>query len=195
MMPRVNRTRFAVLGMLMSGPRSGYDLKKDFEEQISNFWSESLGQIYPTLYRLKEEKLVTVTVKRQQGRPERKVYRITKRGEEVFREWLALPAEPIRWRNELLLKVFFGSAMQPTDVLRHIEQFQTSELETQSLYQHFANEIESRDVSPERRLYWRLALSSGRHINQARLDWCREATDEIRRFTAEPERNRKKSHE
>ena len=43
-MPRVNRTRFAILGMLTSGPRSGYDLKKDFEEQISNFWSESLGK-------------------------------------------------------------------------------------------------------------------------------------------------------
>ena len=136
-----------------------------------------------------------MTVKRQPGRPERKVYRITKKGEKVFREWLALPAEPIRWRNELLLKVFFGAAMEPADVLRHIEQFQASELETQSLYQHYANEIESRDASPERRLYWRLALSSGRHINQARLNWCREAIDEIKNFTAKPSRKRKKSNE
>jgi len=194
-MPRVNRTRFAILGMLTSGPRSGYDLKKDFEEQISNFWNESLGQIYPALRRLKEEKLVTVTVKRQPGRPERKVYRITKKGENVFRAWLSLPAEPIRWRNELLLKVFFGSAMEPADVLRHIEQFQASELETQSLYQHYAQEIESRDATPERRLYWRLALSSGRHINQARLNWCREAIDEIKNFSGNPKRKRKRSNE
>jgi len=182
-MPRVNRTRFAILGMLTSGPRSGYDLKKDFEEQISHFWNESIGQIYPALARLKEEKLVSVTVKRQAGRPERKVYRITRKGEKAFRQWLAQPAEPIRWRNELLLKVFFGTFMEPEDVLRHIENMQASELETKSLYRHFEHEIETREASPERKLYWRLALSSGRHINQARLAWCREAIAEIKQFT------------
>ena len=192
-MPRINRTRFAILGMLMSGPRSGYDLKKDFEEQISNFWSESLGQIYPALSRLKEEKFVSVKIKREKGRPERKVYRITKKGEKAFRDWLALPAEPIRWRNELLLKVFFGSAMEPTDVLRHIEQLQAAELKTQSLYQHYENEIETRDASPERRLYWRLALSSGRHINEARLNWCSEAINEIKKFANKPKSKKKKS--
>ena len=181
-MPRVNRTRFAILGMLISGPRSGYDLKKDFEEQISHFWNESLGQIYPALRKLNEEKLVSCSVKRRRGRPERKVYRISKKGEKVFRDWLAKPAEPIRWRNELLLKVFFGSAMQPTDVIRHIEQMQQTELEIQKLYQHFAHEIETREATPERRLYWRLALSSGRHINQARIDWCEESIKEIKKF-------------
>jgi DNA-binding PadR family transcriptional regulator len=194
-MPRVNRTRYAILGMLMSGPRSGYDLKKDFEEQIGHFWSESLGQIYPTLGRLKDEKLVSVSVKREGVRPERKVYRITKKGETVFREWLTRPAEPIRWRNELLLKVFFGTAMEPTDVLQHIQQLQASELETRSLYQHFANEIEARKATTERKLYWRLALSSGRHINQARLNWCRESIEEIKKFTAKTKRRKKTSYE
>ena len=54
-MARENRTRFAILGMLMSGPKSGYDLKQDFEQRISPFWSESLGQIYPALHRMDEE--------------------------------------------------------------------------------------------------------------------------------------------
>jgi DNA-binding PadR family transcriptional regulator len=170
--------------MLMSNPRSGYDLKKDFEEQIGNFWSESLGQIYPALKTLNEEKLVSVTSRRNKGRPERKVYRITKKGEKAFREWLAQPAEPIRWRNELLLKVFFGTEMEPEDVLRHIERLEASELEIRLLYQHFDQEIERRPASPERKLYWRLALSSGRHINRARLAWCREAKEEINHFVS-----------
>lgn len=184
-MPRVNRTRYAILGMLMSGPRSGYDLKKDFEEQIGHFWSESLGQIYPALGALKQEKLVSVTVKRDGQRPERKVYRITKKGERAVRDWLAQPAEPIRSRNELLLKVFFGTAMDPEDVLEHIERLKAAELQTRSMYKHFEHEIETREASPERRLYWRLALSSGRHINQARLNWCREAIDEIGSFISQ----------
>ena len=184
-MARVNRTRFAILGMLISGPRSGYDLKKDFEEQISSFWNESLGQIYPALKRLHEESLVTVRVKKNKGRPERKVYRITAKGETLFQQWLKQPAEPMKWRNELLLKVFFGPAMKPDDVLEHIERFQRSELEKQQLYQYFAGEIETREATPERRLYWRLCLSSGQRINRARLDWCREAIEEIKSFVAQ----------
>lgn len=181
-MARVNRTRFAILGMLMSGPRSGYDLKKDFEEQISHFWNESLGQIYPTLRRLYDEKLVSVRITRRAGRPERKVYRITKRGEEVFREWLRQPAQPIRWRNELLLKVFFGTELEPADVLCHVEQLEAAQAEVQALYEHLAEEIERRDATPKRRMYWRLALASGRHINKARLAWCREAREAIQSF-------------
>lgn len=181
-MARINRTRYAILGMLVSGPRSGYDLKKDFEEQISSFWSESLGQIYPALKKMHTESLVAVSLRKAKGRPERKVYRITKKGESAFREWLKLPAEPIKWRNELLLKVFFGTAMEHEDVLGHIRAFQASEKEKQKLYEYFANEIETREATPKRRLYWRLALSSGKHINKARLSWCREAIEEIQKF-------------
>ena len=183
-MPRVSRTRYAILGMLLSGPRSGYDLKKDFEEQISHFWSESMGQIYPALHRLHQERLVSVTTEKHQGRPERKVYRITKRGEKVLREWLAEPAATIHWRNELLLKVFFGTEMEPAEVLRHIDRLETEQREIRSLYRHFEGEIEHRPAPPARKLYWRLALSSGRHINGARLAWCREAKTAIREFSA-----------
>lgn len=184
-MARTNRTRFAVLGMLMSGPRSGYDLKKDFEEQISGFWSESLGQIYPALAALKQEKLVAVTSRRGPGRPERKVYRITKKGEEAFRHWLLQPAEPIRWRNELLLKVFFGTELETDEVLAHVQRLEASEREITATYKHFEREIEKRPATDKRRFYWRLALSSGRHLNKARLAWCREAKAALAEYAAQ----------
>lgn len=159
----------------MPGPRSGYDLKRDFEEQIGQFWSESLGQIYPALHRLRDEKLVSVTVERRDGRPERKVYRITKRGEAAFRTWLAEPAAQSSVRNELLLKVFFGPEMSPAQVMEHLERFEASQRELTALYRHFEDRIEELPGPPERKLYWRLCLASGRHVNKARLTWCREA--------------------
>lgn len=107
------------------------------------------------------------------------------KGEQVFRDWLAKPADPVRSRNELLLKIFFGTAMEPADVLRHIQRMRGEELKTQTLYQHFEKEIESRDATQERKLYWKLALSSGRHINQARLVWCDEAIKAIDKFVKE----------
>ena len=184
-MPRVNRTRFAILGMLMSGPKSGYDLKQDFEQQISHFWSESLGQIYPALHRLHDEGLVSVRTQRGPGRPERKVYRITKAGEDVFRTWLSQPAAASGVRNELLLKVFFGPEMSPAQVLDHIQRFEAHQRELRSLYQLFEKEIEQRPSSSERKLYWRLAIASGRHVNRARLAWCREARAAVEEFAGE----------
>ncbi|MEM7473531.1 MAG: PadR family transcriptional regulator [Planctomycetota bacterium] len=174
-MARENRTRFAILGMLMSGPKSGYDLKKDFEEQISHFWTESLGQIYPALKKLEKENLVTQKVVRQEARPDRKVYTVTPSGQQLFRDWLEQPAAPIKWRNELLLKVFFGTEMSTDAVLNHIVQLESEQKGVRQLYQYCEDEIDRRPGSPERKLYWKLALASGRHINKARLAWCREA--------------------
>ena len=110
------------------------------------------------------------------------MYRITKRGEKAFREWLAQPPAPIHWRNELLLKVFFGTEMEPETALQHIEQLESEQREIRGLYAHFEQEIERREAPPERKLYWRLALTSGKHINSARLAWCRESRAAIEEF-------------
>ncbi len=183
-MQKGNRTQFAVLGMLMAGPRSGYDLKRQFEEQIGHFWSESLGQIYPTLARLKEEGSLRVRTEKTPGRPDRKVYSVTERGRKKFDAWFDEAPARERVRNELLLKVFFGTESSPERVLEHIERYEAEQTETGRLYRMFSQVIEEREVSDERRLYWRLALASGRHINRARLAWCREAKASIREHRA-----------
>ena len=58
-MPRENKTRFAVLAMLSLGPRSGYDIQQQIQRTLGHFWSESHGQIYPTLRKLLAEGLAT----------------------------------------------------------------------------------------------------------------------------------------
>ena len=61
------KSKYAILGMLSIEPMSGYDIKKEIEESISNFWTESYGQIYPVLKSLVAEKLVTKTVQKGAG--------------------------------------------------------------------------------------------------------------------------------
>ena len=50
-MAKENRSKYAVLGMLATGPKSGYDIKQTIETSIGHFWNESYGQIYPILKR------------------------------------------------------------------------------------------------------------------------------------------------
>ncbi|WP_431606966.1 PadR family transcriptional regulator [Paenibacillus thiaminolyticus] len=37
---------------MSGGPRSGYDIRKQFQASLRHFWSESYGQIYPALKEL-----------------------------------------------------------------------------------------------------------------------------------------------
>ena len=58
-MPRENKTKYAVLGLLAYAPLSGYDIRRIYAQSLGNFWSESYGHIYPILKRLKAEGLAT----------------------------------------------------------------------------------------------------------------------------------------
>ena len=58
-MARKARTHYAILGLLCWKPMSGYDIKKMVEVGLSYFWSESYGQIFPTLNRLVDDGLAT----------------------------------------------------------------------------------------------------------------------------------------
>src|SRR5437868_15510344 len=93
--------------MLTLKPMSGYDIRATIAESIAYFWTESYGQIYPTLKRLAKDKLVTRRGELARGR-QRNVYSITDAGREALAEWLRRPAEARPPRNELLFKLFFA---------------------------------------------------------------------------------------
>ncbi|MGA9048227.1 MAG: PadR family transcriptional regulator, partial [Dehalococcoidia bacterium] len=46
-MPKINKTKYAILGLLSLKPASGYDLKKTVDWNIGFFWNENFGHIYP----------------------------------------------------------------------------------------------------------------------------------------------------
>ena len=98
-----------LLGLLSVAPMSGYDLGQAIRASVGFFWNESYGQIYPNLKRLAAEGFVTAKTERQKGKPDRRVYSITKKGRERLAAWLAVAPQPEIPRNELLLKLFFGA--------------------------------------------------------------------------------------
>lgn len=45
----VNKTKYAILGMLLNGPSSGYEIKSLMSRSTVYFWRESDSTIYPML--------------------------------------------------------------------------------------------------------------------------------------------------
>src|SRR3954453_5355833 len=99
-------TEGVVLGLLGERERSGYDLHKRAEGSVAHMWSPAKSQLYAVLPRLVDAGLARRRYVRQQGRPGKKVYRLTPAGRTAVRDWLE-QAPPKSW-DELLLKVFFA---------------------------------------------------------------------------------------
>jgi DNA-binding PadR family transcriptional regulator len=168
------KSKYAVLGMLSICPMSGYDIKKRVGESISNFWSESYGQIYPILKRLVDEESVTKTVERQSGKPDRHVYALTEKGRQELHRWLVEGVVPKIERNEFLLKLFFGEEVEVATNINHVEKYRELQLHLLKKYEAVEQEIKTKYADDSNLLYWLMTLSYGQHISQALLRWCDE---------------------
>ncbi|MEV5413202.1 PadR family transcriptional regulator [Thermopolyspora sp. NPDC052614] len=94
-----------LLGLLESGPRHGYDLKRSYDEQFGHGRALHYGQVYATLARLLKNGLVEVESEPGDG-PDRKRYAITAAGVTDVERWLSRPEKPESYlQNTLYTKV------------------------------------------------------------------------------------------
>ncbi|MEM7504865.1 MAG: PadR family transcriptional regulator [Pseudomonadota bacterium] len=109
------------LGMLTSGPASGYDLKKFFESSFGHFFAAGYGSIYPALSSLAEQGLVHCEEIPQEGKPDRKVYSITERGRRDLTAALDNANPSHKVRSEFLATLFFAHLMSPEQIDRVLD--------------------------------------------------------------------------
>ncbi len=128
------------LGMLTDGEASGYDLKKEFESSFSHFFAAGYGSIYPALNALAGDGLVECRHIPQEGKPDRKVYKITESGREHLLAALENPCPSHKVRSEFLATMCFSHLMtreqietvlenrvkEMTDYLQLFKEFETS---------------------------------------------------------------------
>lgn len=179
-MPRANRTRFVILGLLTDAPKSGYDIKREIEEVTDHFWKESFGQIYPTLQRLCADGLARKAQVNGDGR-RRTTYAITAAGRRELGRWLAVPPEPGVIRHELLLKVFFGKHTDPATLIKHVEAYRDRVAKMRA-YMDVAEKGIRDEVPAADQAYWMLPVRSGRLVSEAGLTWADEALVVLRRL-------------
>jgi DNA-binding PadR family transcriptional regulator len=118
-----------LLGLLETGPRHGYDLKRAYDEHFGQDRPLHYGQVYSTLSRLLRDGLVEVDGVEAGEGPERKRYAITASGVTDVRDWLVTPERPEPYLHSALytkvvLALMSGrSAAEVLDVQRgaHLE--------------------------------------------------------------------------
>ena len=101
------------LGVLAEHPMTGYEIKKLFEQQFRHFFVAGYGSIYPALAELARAGLVTVESVEQDGRPDKKVYRITASGREQLANELSTTEPRHKVRSEFLALLYFAHLVPP----------------------------------------------------------------------------------
>jgi len=114
--------KYAILGFLKIAPMSGYELHSHFRDSAGHFWPADQSQIYRTLSDLEAEELVRSKVIPQEGRPDRREYKILAKGTKVFEAWLKAPLPPDTIREPFLLKLFLSDSLGKEGVLALLDE-------------------------------------------------------------------------
>jgi DNA-binding PadR family transcriptional regulator len=169
---RRQQTQIAVLGGLSIAPMSAYALREAIRDTLGHFWSESFGQIYPTLADLEAEGLV----ERADGsRPGASLFSVTPAGLLRLRELLAEPITMLPPRNGLLLRLFFGRVLGVAACRELLVAARGQAQASLAEYHAIAARIRREDAGSPDLPFALVTLSAGRHSAEAAIAWADDA--------------------
>ena len=163
-MAKLNPTAASLLGFLLAGEASGFELVDIAEGLIGDFWSLTRSQVYRELATLAELGLVEAG---PTGARSRRPYRLTEAGREAFNAWLAQPPGPEQIRFPLLLTLAFGASGDRERLLGFVAAHRAESERRLARYRELA---QAGGLDP----YQRATLSFGLHYEQAVLAWAEE---------------------
>jgi DNA-binding PadR family transcriptional regulator len=104
--------KYAILGLLNRHPMTGYELSKEFNYELAEFWYANHSQIYPELKKLHDGELVTFDVEISGDILEAKRYFITEKGCKDFIKWLHRDENIERTpKNLFRLRMYFSNKL------------------------------------------------------------------------------------
>jgi DNA-binding PadR family transcriptional regulator len=112
----------AILGLLKERSMHGYQLSKRLTDALGGFWRVSYGSLYPSLKRLEREGAVEQVFDEQEVGRRKNVYRITEKGEALFRELLEeAGADATGEENRFRVRLAFFRYLAPEARIRLLE--------------------------------------------------------------------------
>lgn len=166
---------YAILGLLRRKEMSGYQLKKEFENNLFEFYRAEHSQIYPELKKLNQKNFVTFKILISGNVLEKKVYQITDEGAIYFDNWLKEEQEKyIVPKDDFKLKLYFSDLISNDERIKLIKNQINLHLDKLKLYK---NELKKFSVIPPIENYELsdyLVLYGGIKRKEMMCDWLKE---------------------
>jgi PadR family transcriptional regulator, regulatory protein AphA len=158
---------------------TGYDIVKAFDDKWQYIWKASHQQVYRELATLLTNGLVSCRAVRQSDKPDKKVYRLTRKGVDDLRAWQQTPLPLSRANDELLVRIAGWTLTGPKALYRTMEQ--QVELHRQRLNYYLSVEkgcLKEGKLSTENRMLL-LPLRKGILVEQAWMVWAEEVVNTL----------------
>ncbi len=179
LLKRYNATTYAILGLLTTHCRTGYDIKRMIDTSLSHFWRISYGQIYPSLKLLVEDGLLERHSPTIDHKVERVEYRLTFAGQQALKEWLHEPIEKFSYeKNEVLLRLFLSDDGDTATMIQQIEKYRSVQYERLETYKLLEHSWHMGTVTTQKKRAL-MTLSFGKKIARTIIEWCDEAIAQL----------------
>jgi PadR family transcriptional regulator AphA len=164
---------YLVLGLVARGAATSYDLKQRVAKSVGYFWTFPHSQLYA-----EPARLVRLGLLEEEQEPHgrrRRLYSVTVPGRAALAEWLREPtSEAPQMRDTALLKLFFGDALGPAELVALARAQEQSHRERLAVYEALDRTI-PRDGETE---FPRATLRMGLLCERAFIEfWGSIATD------------------
>jgi PadR family transcriptional regulator AphA len=118
--------KYALLGLLVQRPAYPYELADRLQARLGPTWAINSGQLYQTIKRMEDERLIEQIGGAQEARQDRHIYTITEVGFEDLERWWSKDqaGSPRLLRRPLLLKMALAGPERLKDTLEQIDAYE-----------------------------------------------------------------------
>jgi DNA-binding PadR family transcriptional regulator len=167
---------YAILATLVHQKCSGYDLAKQFDESVGYFWSATHQQIYRELSQLEARAWIHSQTIEQEDRPNKKIFDLTPLGRQKMAEWMVQPSRHSKHKEEILVKLFAGSLIEPHLLGAELGRLRASHQQQLETYRNIAHQYfpDPNVLSFSDKCQY-LTLRQGIRHETNWIEWCDEA--------------------
>ena len=171
-----------VLGLLMEGPRHGYDLQGLIQERgMDEYINLAASSMYKVLNRLETAGDIESRPETVGNRPERQVYHITPQGEERLKYLLRTMLHTLeRYYDPLIAALTFARYIAPSEVIDALEERRKICLEQFNHLEEAIGQVRSlSDQYGVETFYAQAILRGGIKMTGAYGEWLEEIIKEL----------------
>lgn len=174
--------QFVILGLLLAGPLSLYDVHKRFTGSISLFYAASFGSIQRALKQAHAEGWVTVEAS-SDSRRRKKLYEVTALGRKEWHEWMMAPVTGTNAESLMLAKTYLLGQLPVSERGECLAVLRARMTEDAEALASLAANLDNIDTAPDLRevyRYQRATLDYGIRSHALALAWLDELEQELR---------------
>lgn len=177
--------KHAILGLLNYSDMTGYDIDRYFKTSIAFFWHAQTSQIYKELNTLSDRNWVESDIVYQSDKPNKKLFHITEEGKLELHRWLAdADLEDImKYKNPLLVKIFFSSDIDIDQTMRLLEKYihECSQvIEKMNVDVNQIPQLEAKIQRDNESFYWGMTMTYGFMYYQNEIKWANWCIDKLK---------------